>query len=145
MSVREFGDHDGSSPRTRMVGAALPSAGMTQMSNSPACIVKAIHLPSGDQSGSVGFGVPEVRITCTSPPPAGTLASTRRSRILVAKQIHCPSGDQQGDESSLVEVSFRGWEPSALATHTLGLPLWLITIASREPSGETAGLILEPV
>src|SRR5579862_3671634 len=142
MSVREFGDQDGSSPRTRIVGAALPSAGITQMSNSPACKVKAIHLPSGDQSGSVGFGVPEVRMTWTSPPPAGTLASTRRSCILVAKQIHSPSGDQQGDESSLVDVNFRGLDPSALATQTFGLPLRLITIATREPSGEAVGLIL---
>ena len=46
------------------------------MSNSPVCDVNAIHLPSGDQSGSVGFGAPVVRITWTSPPPAGTLAST---------------------------------------------------------------------
>src|ERR1700690_3425695 len=118
---------------------------MTQMSNSPACKVKAIHLPSGDQSGSVGFGAPGVRTTWTSPPPAGTLASTRRSRILVAKQIHCPSGDQQGDESSLVEVSLCKPEPSGWATQTFGLPLLLIIIATREPSGEAAGLMLEPL
>jgi len=54
-SVREFGAHDGFCPATSTVGGKLPSAGITQMSKSPACRVNAIHLPSGDQSGSVGF------------------------------------------------------------------------------------------
>ena len=59
-SVREFGDHDGSSPAVKITGAP-PSAGAMQMSNSPLnWQVNAIHFPSGDQSGSVGLGVPVV-------------------------------------------------------------------------------------
>ncbi len=78
---------------------------------------------------------------CTAPPPAGTLASTRRSCILVAKQIHCPSGDQHGEDSSSGEnVNCLKSVPSALHTQTFGLPLRLKIIASLEPSGETAAL-----
>ena len=144
ISVREFGDHDGSSPATSTVGAP-PSAGTTQMSNPPVCDVNAIHLPSGDQSGSVGFGAPGVGIRCIAPPPAGTFASTRRSAILVAKQIHWPSGDQHGDDSSSgVAVNCFKFEPSALQTHTSGLPLLLKIIATFEPSGETAALVFKP-
>src|SRR6266849_4954832 len=76
-SVREFGDHDGCCPGTSTV-AVPPPAGTTQMLKSPICDVNAIHLPSGDQSGSVGLVTPEVGMRCTSPPPAGTFASTRR-------------------------------------------------------------------
>jgi hypothetical protein len=36
-SVREFGAHDGFCPATSTVGDMLPSAGITQMSKSPAC------------------------------------------------------------------------------------------------------------
>jgi hypothetical protein len=143
ISVREFGDHDGSSPRTSTVGAP-PPAGTTQMSNSDVCDVNAIHLPSGEQSGSVGFGAPGVGICCIAPPPAGTFASTRRSAIFVAKQIHCPSGDQHGDESSLLVVNRFKSVPSALPTQTFGLPLLLKIIATFEPSGETAALVFKP-
>ena len=58
--VREFGDQLGFCPATITVGGKLPSAGITQMSKSPACRVNAIHLPSGDQSGSVGLLAPVV-------------------------------------------------------------------------------------
>src|ERR1039458_6404015 len=100
MSVREFGAQDGFCPGTSATGLRLPSAAITQMLKSRICDVNAIHLPSGDQSGSVGFSTPDVGRRCTSPPPAGTLASTRRAFILAAKQIHSPLGDQQGEESS---------------------------------------------
>src|SRR5271170_2697700 len=114
--VREFGDHDGCCPGTSTV-AVPPPAGTRQMLKSPICDVNAIHLPSGDQSGSVGFKTPEVGIRWTGPPPAGTLASARRSRIFVAKQIHCPSGDQHGDDWSSGElVNCRKSVPSALHT-----------------------------
>ena len=62
-SVREFGAHDGFWPLTSTAGGALPSAGITQMLKSPICDVNAIHLPSGDQSGSVGFGAPAVLLS----------------------------------------------------------------------------------
>src|ERR1039457_738644 len=58
-SVREFSDQDGSSPATSEV-TVPPCDGTTQISKSPLCEVKAIHLPSGDQSGSVGFATPLV-------------------------------------------------------------------------------------
>src|SRR5882757_920554 len=144
MSVREFGDHAGSSPATRTTGVP-PAAGTTQMLKSPICDVNAIHLPSGDQSGSVGLETPEVGIRCTAPPPAGTLASTRRAFILVAKQIHCPSGDQHGEDSSSgVEVNCLRFEPSMLPTQTSGLPLRLKISAIRLPSGEMAALLFNP-
>ena len=144
ISVREFGDHDGSSPATSTVGVP-PFAGKTQMSNSPVCDVNAIHLPSGDQSGSVGFGAPEVEIRCIAPPPAGTFASVRRSAIFVAKQIHCPSGDQHGDDSSSgVAVNCFKFEPSVLQTQTSGLPPLLKIIATFVPSGDTAALVFKP-
>src|SRR5580692_7308893 len=112
----------------------LPSAGITQMSNSPACDVKAIHFPSGDQSGSVGFGAPVVFKISTAPPSAETFARCRRSYFLVAKQIQRPSGDQVGEESSTPVVTRRKPEPSALQTQMLSLPDLLKTIATREPS-----------
>src|SRR5271156_2404496 len=117
-----------------MVGAMLPSAGVTQMSNSPAWEVKAIHLPSGDQSGSLGLGAPLVFRYSTWPPPEGTLASRRRSDLLVAKQIQRPSGDQVGEESSTPVVTRRNPEPSALQTQMLALPDLLKTMATCEPT-----------
>src|SRR6185295_8190075 len=53
-TVREFGAHDGSSPSTR-TSAFPPAAGTTQMLNERPMDVNTICLPSGDQSGSVGF------------------------------------------------------------------------------------------
>src|SRR5712671_457759 len=115
------------------------------MSNPPICDVNAIHLPSGDQSGSVGLETPEVGIRTAAPPPAGTLASTRRSFIFVAKQIHCPSGDQHGEDSSSgVAVSCFRFVPSMLPTQTSGLPLLLRISAIRVPSGEIAALVFKP-
>ncbi len=122
----------------------LPSAGITQMSNSLVCEVNAIHLPSGDQSGSVGFGAPVVLKVCTAPPSAETFASRRRALIFVAKQIHCPSGDQHGDESSAPVVNRFKPVPSALQTQTFGLPDLLKIIATFEPSGETDALVFKP-
>src|ERR1041385_1478480 len=69
-SVREFGDHDGSSPATSVV-ASPPSAFTTQMEKSRPCDVNAIHFPSGDQSGSVGLLTPGVRMIWTAPPVDG--------------------------------------------------------------------------
>jgi len=140
-SVREFGAHDGFWPATSTAGAMLPSTGITQISKSPACRVKAIHLPSGDQSGSVGFGAPAVLSVLIGPPLAETLASRRRSAIFVAKQIHWPSGDQQGEESSRPVVRRFKFEPSALQTQTFGLPLLLKIIATFEPASVFAGLV----
>src|SRR5271170_6981231 len=144
MRVRELGDQDGFCPETSTVGEMLPSAGITQISNSPDCDVKAIHLPSGDQSGSVGFGAPVVFKSSTSPPSAETLARWRRSDFLVAKQIQRPSGDQVGEESSTPVVTRRRPVPSQLQTQILALPDLLRTIATREPSGETAALVFRP-
>jgi len=112
-SVREFADHDGFCPGTKTTGSEPPPAGKTQMSNSlPACRVNAIHLPSGDQSGSVGFAAPVVFKYSTAPPPAGILASRRRPFFSVAKQIQLPSGDQHGDESWMPVVSrFKFYRP----------------------------------
>ena len=135
-SDREFADHDGFCPDTRITGGTLPSAAITQMLKSPICDVKAIHLPSGDQSGSVGLE--------TAPPPAGILARRRRSRNFVAKQIHSPSGDQQGEESSIPVVRRFKSDPLALQTHTFGLPDLLKIIATFEPSGETAAPVFKP-
>ncbi len=77
--VREFGDQLGFCPATRMTGGMLPSADITQMSKSTACRVNAIHLPSGDQSGSVGLPAPVVRKYWTAPPLAEIFARQRRS------------------------------------------------------------------
>jgi hypothetical protein len=78
MRVRELGDHEGFWPETKATGGTEPSAAITQMLKSPICDVNAIHLPSGDQSGSVGFSTPAVESRWGSPPPAGTLARARR-------------------------------------------------------------------
>ena len=59
--------------------AVPPLAGTTQIWKSRNWLVKAIHLPSGDQSGSVGLPAPAVWIIWESPPPAGTFRSARRS------------------------------------------------------------------
>src|SRR6185369_2272366 len=57
-SARELGAHDGSSPSTNgMASPPRPSLAWTmQIWKERVWEVKAIHLPSGDQSGSVGFG-----------------------------------------------------------------------------------------
>jgi hypothetical protein len=52
--VRELGAQHGSSPATNFC-ASPPSAGATQIVKLPLPLVKAIHLPSGDQSGEVKF------------------------------------------------------------------------------------------
>lgn len=114
------------------------------MSNSRAWEVKAIHLPSGDQSGSVGLGAPAVFKYSTWPPPDGTLAKRRRSAFFVAKQIQFPSGDQAGEESSIPVVTRRKPEPSAPQTQMFALPDLLKTMANREPSGETDALVFRP-
>ena len=128
------------------MGGRLPSAGITQMLKSRICEVNAIHLPSGDQSGSVGLGVPTVLSYCNVPPQAGTFANRRRSLplCLVAKQIQSPFGDQVGEESSTPVVRRFKFEPSALHTQMFGLPDLLKTIAIFEPSGETDALVFKP-
>jgi len=83
INVREFGAHDGSSPATNSV-TAPPPAGTTQISKSRICDVNAIHLPSGDQSGSVGLETPAVGTASGAPPDAETFRNTRRSFTLVA-------------------------------------------------------------
>ena len=56
--VRELGDQVGSSPSRRIL-VAPPFAGTTQIwKEPPADRVKAIHWPSGDQSGSVALTMP---------------------------------------------------------------------------------------
>ena len=108
-------------------------------------VVKTIALPSGDQSGSVAFTTPIVRIRDMAPPLAGILYSLVLPLAREAKQIQRPSGDQQGEDSaSLVVVSRRRPVPLALPTQMSGLPALLSTIARRRPSGETAGLMFEP-
>src|SRR5580658_5456994 len=52
--VRELGAQHGSSPATNFC-ASPPSAGATQIVKLPLPLVKASHLPSGDQSGEVKF------------------------------------------------------------------------------------------
>ncbi|MCX8108729.1 MAG: hypothetical protein N3G20_07995, partial [Verrucomicrobiae bacterium] len=52
--VREFGAQLGSSPVVR-IRASPPVAGTMQTWKSRICDVKAIHLPPGDQSGSLGL------------------------------------------------------------------------------------------
>jgi hypothetical protein len=52
MIVRELGAQHGSSPATSFC-AGPPPAGATQMVKLPLPLVKAIHFPSGDQSGEV--------------------------------------------------------------------------------------------
>jgi hypothetical protein len=107
--------------------------------------VNAIHFPSGDQSGSVGFNTPLVGMRWTAPPATDTLQSERRSAIFVAKQIHCPSGDQHGEDSSSgVCVNCFKCDPSVSLTHTSGLPFRLKIIATVEPSGEAAALVFNP-
>src|SRR6185503_17994958 len=69
ISAREFGAHEGSSPETSVI-AGPPRASTMQIENPDAWEVKAIHLPSGDQSGSVGFGAPSLFKRRISPPDA---------------------------------------------------------------------------
>src|SRR5579871_5265057 len=72
-SVREFCAQLGSSPDTSGM-AVPPSEGTTQRLKPPAyCEVKAIRLPSGDQSGSEGLETPAVGMRSMRPPSAGTL------------------------------------------------------------------------
>src|SRR5438067_173337 len=115
------------------------------MVNSRVCEVNAIHLPSGDQSGSVGFGVPPVLITVASPPEAEIRRNARRSLSFEAKQIDWPSGDQQGEDSSCGDfVKRRRSLPSELQTYKSVQPSLLRIMATLLPSGETAGLMFEP-
>ena len=146
MSVREFGAQEGSSP-VASTSTFPPPGGTMQISNTPPprCVVKTIARPSGDQSGSVALKAPMVRIRVIAPPLAGILCRAVRPLAREAKQIQRPSGDQQGEDSaSLVVVSRRRPVPSALATQMSGLPALLSTIAKRRPSGDDAGLMLEP-
>ena len=141
-NVRELGAQLGSSPSTSGV-AEPPPAGTTQISNPLICAVNAIHFPSGDQSGSVGFAIPLVGIRTISPPSDGTLYSPRRPVTFVAKQIHRPSGDHVGDDASPPLVSFFKFVPSASHTQISGLPDLPNTIATR-PSRATAALLFMP-
>src|SRR5260370_16967974 len=61
ITVREFDAQHGSSPLTRSI-ACPPCDGTTQISKPPICAVNTIHLPSGDQSASVGFTTPVVEM-----------------------------------------------------------------------------------
>src|SRR5262245_3973822 len=144
-SVREFGDQDGSSPATNFI-TSPPFAGITQMSKPPPhWEVKAIHCPSGDQSGSVGFETPEEGMRSTGPPEADTLHKARRSLVLLAKQIHLLSGDQHGaDSSSLDRVRRLTLLPLASATYKSVQPSLLRIIATLVPAGAGAGLRSEP-
>ena len=74
MSVRELDAQEGSSPAAS-TSAFPPAAGTMQISNTPPprMVVKAIALPSGDQSGSVALKTPMVRIRDIAPPLAGIL------------------------------------------------------------------------
>jgi hypothetical protein len=60
ITVREFGAHEGSSPDT-ITSATPPFAGTVQRLKLPIWEVKMMVLPSGDQSGSLGFETPSVR------------------------------------------------------------------------------------
>jgi hypothetical protein len=146
MSVRELGAQEGSSPVAN-TSTFPPPGGTMQTSNTPPprIVVKTIALPSGDQSGSVAFMTPIVRIRDMAPPLAGILYSLVLPLAREAKQIQRPSGDQQGEDSaSLVVVSRRRPVPLALPTQMSGLPALLSTIARRRPSGDTVGLMFEP-
>ena len=74
MSVRELGAQEGSSP-VASTSAFPPPGGTMQISNTPPprMVVKAIALPSGDQSGSVALKTPMVGISDIAPPLAGIL------------------------------------------------------------------------
>ena len=86
-----------------------------------------------------------VEIRDMAPPLAGILYRAERPPARETKQMNRPSGDQQGEDSAaLVVVSRRKPVPLTLATQISGLPALLSTIATRFPSGETAGLMLEP-
>src|SRR5262245_57377551 len=68
ITAREFGAQLGSSPLTS-TRASPPPAGTRQMRKSEGvCDVKTIHLPSGDQSGSVQLPTPAVEMW-RGPPP----------------------------------------------------------------------------
>jgi len=122
------------------------SAGTTQIWNPDRyCAVNAIHFPSGDQSGSVGLGMPLVPIRCGAPPEGDTLHNVRRSLSFAAKQIHCPSGDQQGEDSSCGDrVSRLRPLPSASETYKSVQPSLLRIMAILLPPGEAAGLMFDP-
>ncbi len=83
MSVREFGDHEGSSPGASTV-ASLPSGVTVQIEKLPVCDVKAMNFPSGDQSGSVGLGMPAVGMRTGVPPDGRIFESERRSESFEA-------------------------------------------------------------
>ena len=144
ISVREFGDHDGSSPRTSTVGARALGGHDAN--------VELARLRRERNPFAVGRPVGFGRVGRAGSRDALDCAAVRRHFgqhaafvDFVAKQIHCPSGDQQGDDSSSgVAVNCFKFEPSALQTHTSGLPLLLKIIATFEPSGETAALVFKP-
>src|SRR5687768_4881092 len=67
ISAREFGAQEGSSPSATSVSCE-PSGRMMKIRKVPRVSdVKAIHLPSGDQSGSEGVGAAAVMIRCGLP------------------------------------------------------------------------------
>src|SRR5213593_632918 len=69
INARELGAQEGSSPGTSSM-ASPPAAGTMNSVNPRTCAVNAIHLPSGDQSGSVAPGANVVRNGTGEPPEA---------------------------------------------------------------------------
>ena len=61
--------------------------------------MKAMNLPSGDQSGSVQFKMPPVFSLVMVPPLAGMVNRAALPSAVEVKQIVRPSGDQQGEAS----------------------------------------------
>src|SRR5581483_1834212 len=140
MIVRELGAQHGSSPATNCL-ASPPSAGTTQIEKFPLPTVKAICLPSGDQSGLVTL--PKAPVVCngTSAPPLALIFRKRARPLRCTKQISVPSGDHVGAESSSREiVSWRASPPLMSLTHKFGLPPRLEIKATCRPSLEMAAL-----
>jgi hypothetical protein len=104
-------DHDGS--RSAPSGSfvrftwSLPSAFMTQMSESAPKREKAIFVPSGDQAAPSSTSAEFVRFTCPLPSAFMTQISPRLVGAQRVNAMCALSGDQAGAESSSVGSSVK--------------------------------------
>src|SRR5256885_9506361 len=97
---------------------------LLQASSSPhsgyTSVEKAIHLPSGDHSGS-DTPVEILVIFRTEPPPVAITLRLVFPSCVLMKAIHLPSGDHSGEFELLSpSVSWRAFAPSMSIIH-----IWL--------------------
>jgi hypothetical protein len=114
------------------------------MVNDTSMDVNTICLPSGDQSGSVGLDTPRWKSAGVLPrrrdlPERTTLIFFCLRNKSIAVRRPAGRGFILSRGRQLLQPA-----PIRIANITSGLPLLLRIIATFEPSGETAALVLRP-